>query len=169
MVIVHLKMSLTVCPWTVLLTRQNYNSFLLTVACNTVGIYSTTDGRYNVFDYHARNSLGMADPQGTCILLEVQTINEFKESFRLYMIIEMMFYLKLRVYTLKLKHKLKLLRVAMKDQRLSKIGPVTYVNIEDTCDLSAVKHERQLYLSYMHREIAHNLPGEHAKPSVRRM
>jgi hypothetical protein len=46
-----------------------------------VGIYCTADGRYKVFDSHARDSLGMADPQGTCILLEVQTISELKGFF----------------------------------------------------------------------------------------
>jgi hypothetical protein len=99
MLIVYLKMSLTVCPWTVLCKLWQdkiiTHSLILTVACNTVGF----------------------------IVLQ-------REDIR--------FYLNLRVYTF-LKHKVKLLQVALKDQRLSKIGPVRHINIEDTCNLSAVK------------------------------
>ena len=53
-----------------------YNAFLLTIECNTVGIYCTTDGKYKIFDSHARDSCGMIDPQGTCVLLELETLNE---------------------------------------------------------------------------------------------
>ena len=57
------------------LLEGSYNAFLLTVQCNTVGIYCTTDGKYKIFDSHARDSCGMVDPQGTCVLLELETLN----------------------------------------------------------------------------------------------
>ena len=57
------------------LLEGSYNAFLLTVQCNTVGIYCTTDGKYKIFDSHARDSCGMVDPQGTCVLLELESLN----------------------------------------------------------------------------------------------
>ena len=43
------------------LLEGSYNAFLLTAQCNTVGIYCTTDGKYKIFDSHARDSCGMVD------------------------------------------------------------------------------------------------------------
>ena len=57
------------------LLEGSYNAFLLTVQCNTVGIYCTTGGKYKIFDSHARDSCGMVNPQGTCVLLELESLN----------------------------------------------------------------------------------------------
>ena len=57
------------------LLEGSYIAFLLTVQCNTVGIYRSTDGKYKIFDSHARDSCGMVDPQGTCVLLELESLN----------------------------------------------------------------------------------------------
>lgn len=56
------------------LINQCYNSFLLTIGCETVGIYYTSDSVFKIFDSHAKNLIGLPDIQGTCVLLEVQTI-----------------------------------------------------------------------------------------------
>ncbi len=63
------------------LMQQGYNSFLLTIGCNTVSVY-TTDGLLKVFDSHARNSSGMVDRSGTCVLLEVNSIINLVEYFK---------------------------------------------------------------------------------------
>ena len=64
------------------LIGETYNSFLLTIECNTVAIHHTLDGTFKVFDSHARDSFGMAHPQGTCVLLHVQEINKLVEYFQ---------------------------------------------------------------------------------------
>ena len=58
------------------LIRENYNSFILTIGCITVSVYVTTNGTFKIFDSHAKDSFGMVHPQGTCVLLEVQTLNK---------------------------------------------------------------------------------------------
>ena len=37
------------------LLRQNYNSFLLTILSTTVAIYCISDGKFKIFDSHARD------------------------------------------------------------------------------------------------------------------
>ena len=64
------------------LLRENYNSLLLTVGCSTVGIYHTMDAKFKIIDSHARDSFGMPHPQGTCVLLEVQNLNELVNYFQ---------------------------------------------------------------------------------------
>ena len=64
------------------LIRENYNSFILTIGCITVSIYVTTNGTFKIFDSHAKDSFGMSHPQGTCVLLEVQTLNKLIEYFQ---------------------------------------------------------------------------------------
>ena len=64
------------------LLRQNYNSFFLTILSITVAIYCTTDGKFKIFDSHARNAFGMPHPQGTCVLLEINTLNELINYFQ---------------------------------------------------------------------------------------
>ena len=55
------------------LIQDSYNSFLLTIGCNTVSIYSMPNGSLKIFDSHARDSFGMAHSHGTCVLLEVNS------------------------------------------------------------------------------------------------
>ena len=38
------------------LLRQNYSSFILTIGCSTVAIFSSLDGRFKLFDSHGRDS-----------------------------------------------------------------------------------------------------------------
>ena len=64
------------------LLGQNYNSFLLTILSTTVGFYCNGDGKFKIFDSHGRDSYGMPHPQGTCVLLEVNTLNEVINYFQ---------------------------------------------------------------------------------------
>ena len=64
------------------LIQESYNSFLLTIGSNTVAIYSIPNGSLKIFDSHARDSFGMPHPHGTCVLLELNSINSLIEYFR---------------------------------------------------------------------------------------
>ncbi|CAB3985338.1 ATP-dependent DNA helicase PIF1 [Paramuricea clavata] len=58
-----------------LLLAENYSAFILTIDSNAVCIFSTTDGKYKIFDSHSRDIYGRSHPQGTCVLLEAPNIN----------------------------------------------------------------------------------------------
>ena len=64
------------------LLGKYYNSFLLTILSTTVGFYCNGYGKFKIFDYHGRDSYGMSHPQGTCVLLEVNTLNELIKYFQ---------------------------------------------------------------------------------------
>ena len=64
------------------LLQEGYISFLLTIGYNTVSIFTIANGFFKVFDSHGRDSCGMADPTGTCVLLEVNSILYLVEYFR---------------------------------------------------------------------------------------
>ena len=64
------------------LLGQNYNSFLLTILSTTIGFYCNGDGKFKIFDSHGRDPYGMPHPQGTCVLLEVNTLNELINYFQ---------------------------------------------------------------------------------------
>ena len=64
------------------LLGQNYNSFLLTILSTSVGFYSNGDGKFKIFDSHGRDSYGMPHPQGTCVLLEGNTLTELINYFQ---------------------------------------------------------------------------------------
>ena len=81
------------------LLGQNYNSFLLTILSTTVGFYCNGDGKFKIFDSHGRDSYGMPHPQGTCVLLEVNTLNELIIISKVFIKIQM-FYLNSKVYIL---------------------------------------------------------------------
>ena len=51
-----------------LLMVENYCAFILTIDSNAVCIFSTTDGKYKIFDSHSRDIYGRSHPQGTCVL-----------------------------------------------------------------------------------------------------
>ena len=57
------------------LLGENYRSFILTITILTVGIFQTTDGVFKVFDSHSRNCEGMNDPSGTCVLIELASLD----------------------------------------------------------------------------------------------
>ena len=61
---------------------QNYTSFILTVGCIGVSIYHTDNGSYKIFDSHARDEYGRSHPSGTCVLLEVPSIQSLVQYFQ---------------------------------------------------------------------------------------
>ena len=65
-----------------ILIGDNYQSFLLTIQCNSVAIYSHSDGRFRIFDSHARDSFGLPHPQGTSVLLDVDNLNALINFFQ---------------------------------------------------------------------------------------
>ena len=64
------------------LQEEMFSSFLLTVECNTVSIFTDSNGLLKVFDSHARNSFGMPDAYGTCVLLEFDTTRNLTEYLK---------------------------------------------------------------------------------------
>ena len=52
-----------------LLLRENFTSFILTITNCTVAILVKSQGTFKLFDSHSRDSEGMFDPCGTCVLL----------------------------------------------------------------------------------------------------
>ena len=65
-----------------ILIGENYQSFLLTIQCNSVAIYSHSDSRFRIFDSHARDSFGLQHPQGTSVLLDVDNLNALINYFQ---------------------------------------------------------------------------------------
>ena len=49
------------------LLQENYDSFLVTIACNTASFYLMPNGSLKVFDSQSRDSFGMAHPHGTSV------------------------------------------------------------------------------------------------------
>lgn len=64
------------------LMSENYTNFVLTVGCITVSIYCIDDLTFKVFDSHARDLHGNSYHQGTCVLLEVSSINGLVHYFQ---------------------------------------------------------------------------------------
>ena len=64
------------------LLSNNYTSFILTVGCIGVSIYHTDNGSYKIFDSHARDEYGRSHPSGTCVLLEVPSIQSLVQYFQ---------------------------------------------------------------------------------------
>ena len=64
-----------------LLVDENYVSFMLTVTILTVAIFKITDGAYKVFDSHSRNLEGMNDVLGTCVSIELDSLDHLLEYF----------------------------------------------------------------------------------------
>ena len=65
------------------LLQENYDLFLVTIACNTVSVYIMPNGSLKIFDSHSRDSFGMAHPHGTCVLLEVTSVHHLTEYFKI--------------------------------------------------------------------------------------
>ena len=59
-----------------LLLRENFISFILTITTCTVAILVKGNGMFKVFDSHSRDSEGMFDPCGTCVLIEIASLGE---------------------------------------------------------------------------------------------
>ena len=64
------------------LLSQNYFSFIMTMGCISVSIYHTDNGIYKIFDSHARDGYGRSHPLGTCVLLEVPSIQILVQYFQ---------------------------------------------------------------------------------------
>ena len=64
------------------LLQESYNTFLITISCNTVSICCTPNGSLKIFDSHARDLLGMPNSYGTCVLLDIQSIDKLVEYFK---------------------------------------------------------------------------------------
>ena len=64
-----------------LLLRENFTSFILTITNCTVAILVKSNGTFNVFDSHSRDSEGMFDPCGTCVLVEIASLDKLVEYF----------------------------------------------------------------------------------------
>ncbi|XP_078375420.1 uncharacterized protein LOC144658810 [Oculina patagonica] len=64
-----------------LLIGENFKSFILTITICTVAILITRDGKFKVFDSHSRDSEGMFDPCGTCVLVEIDSLNQLVQYF----------------------------------------------------------------------------------------
>ena len=62
--------------------QQSYDSFLVTIGCNTVSVYFMSNGSLKVYDSHPTDSFGMAHPHGTCVLLEVTSVHHLTEYFK---------------------------------------------------------------------------------------
>ena len=53
-----------------------------TIECIGVSIYHTDNGSYKIFDSHARDEYGRSHPSGTCVLLEVPSIQGLVQCFQ---------------------------------------------------------------------------------------
>jgi hypothetical protein len=47
---------------------------MLTIGCNTVAIFKTSEGTFKIFDSHSRDLYGIPHPFGKCILASVDNI-----------------------------------------------------------------------------------------------
>ena len=61
------------------LISKNFNNFVLTIGCTAVAIYCKGNVGLNIFDCHARDR---SHPQGTCVLLEVSSLNSLVHYFQ---------------------------------------------------------------------------------------
>ena len=64
-----------------LLLRDNFKSFILTITICTIGILVKCNGTFKVFDSHSRDSKGMFDPCGNCVLIETASLDKVVEYF----------------------------------------------------------------------------------------
>ena len=63
------------------LLRENFISFILRITTCTVPILVKSNGTFKVFDSHSRDSEGMFDPCGTCVLVEIASVEKLVEYF----------------------------------------------------------------------------------------
>ena len=64
-----------------LLLRANFTSFIVTITTCTVAILVKSNGTFKVFDSHSRDSEGMFDSCGTCVLVEIASLDKLVEYF----------------------------------------------------------------------------------------
>ena len=66
-------------------SQLNYQHCLLTVDCNTVVIFKTSEGNFKVINSHSRYSYGIPHPFGKCVLISVEGINYFQNTVPKYL------------------------------------------------------------------------------------
>ena len=64
------------------LISENFNNFVSIIGCTAVAIYCKGNVGLNIFDSHAREIYGRSHPQGTCVLLEVSSLNSLVHYFQ---------------------------------------------------------------------------------------
>ena len=64
-----------------LLLRDNFTPFILTITTCTVAILVKSNGTFKIFDSHSRDSEGMFDPCGTCVLVEIASLDKLVDYF----------------------------------------------------------------------------------------
>ena len=64
-----------------LLLRDNFTSFILTITTCAVAILVKSNGTFKVFDSHGRYSEGMFHPCGTCVVLEITSLDKLVKYF----------------------------------------------------------------------------------------
>ena len=64
------------------LMSDNYTSFMLTIGSTAVAIYRHGNMGFKVFDSHARDSYGRSNINGTCVLLELPSLNSLIYYFQ---------------------------------------------------------------------------------------
>ena len=55
-------------------SQLNYQHCLLSVDCNTVAIFKTSEGNFKMFDSNSRDSFGIPHPFGKCVQISVENI-----------------------------------------------------------------------------------------------
>ncbi|CAB3979506.1 ATP-dependent DNA helicase PIF1 [Paramuricea clavata] len=65
-----------------MLFMENYQHCMLTIGCNTVAIFKTSEGTFKVFDSHSRDLYGIPHPFGKCILASVDSIESLVIYFQ---------------------------------------------------------------------------------------
>ena len=58
------------------------NNFVLTIGCTAVVVYCKDDVGLKIFDSLARDIYGRSHPPGTCVLLEVSSLNSLVNYFQ---------------------------------------------------------------------------------------
>ena len=56
-------------------SQFNYQHCMLTINCNTIAIFKTSEGNFRIFDSHSRDSYGIPHPFGKCVLISVEDIH----------------------------------------------------------------------------------------------
>ena len=64
-----------------LLLRDNFTLFILTITTCTVAILVKSNGTFKVFDSDSCDSEGMFDSCGTCVLVEIASLDKLVEYF----------------------------------------------------------------------------------------
>ena len=63
------------------LLRESFTFFILTITTCTVAILVENNSTFKVFDSHSRDSEGKFDPRGTCVLVEIASLDKLVDYF----------------------------------------------------------------------------------------